>query len=80
MSLVDFQMKIWTQALQDGIMSLNEVRELYGLPRIDGKSFVENKRHIMDTNCPNCGAVITGPKCEYCDTRFDLQLMEVINE
>lgn len=22
------------------------------------------------TNCPNCGAVITGPICEYCDTRF----------
>lgn len=25
------------------------------------------------TNCPNCGAVITGPKCEYCDTRFDIK-------
>lgn len=24
------------------------------------------------TNCPNCGAVITGPQCEYCDTRFDI--------
>lgn len=22
------------------------------------------------TNCPNCGAVITGPKCEYCRTVF----------
>jgi methionyl-tRNA synthetase len=22
------------------------------------------------TNCPNCGAVITGPQCEYCGTRF----------
>lgn len=22
------------------------------------------------TNCPNCGAVITGPKCEYCGTVF----------
>lgn len=22
------------------------------------------------TNCPNCGAPITGPKCEYCGTRF----------
>ena len=21
-------------------------------------------------NCPNCGAVITGSKCEYCGTRF----------
>ena len=26
------------------------------------------------TNCPNCGAVITGPKCEYCDTRFDIDI------
>lgn len=23
------------------------------------------------TNCPNCCAVITGPICEYCGTRFD---------
>lgn len=23
------------------------------------------------TNCPNCGAVITGSKCEYCGTVFD---------
>ena len=22
------------------------------------------------TNCPNCGAPITGPSCEYCGTRF----------
>ena len=25
---------------------------------------------MLMTNCPNCGAVITGPKCEYCGTRF----------
>ena len=25
------------------------------------------------TNCPNCGAVITGPKCEYCGTVFGWQ-------
>lgn len=25
---------------------------------------------MSDTNCPNCGAVITGPKCEYCGTVF----------
>lgn len=23
----------------------------------------------MATNCPNCGAPITGPVCEYCGTR-----------
>ena len=22
------------------------------------------------TNCPNCGAPITGPECEYCGTWF----------
>ena len=26
-----------------------------------------NKR----TNCPNCGAPITGMKCEYCSTNFE---------
>jgi hypothetical protein len=25
------------------------------------------------TNCPNCGAVITGPVCEYCRTIFKRQ-------
>lgn len=25
------------------------------------------------TNCPNCGAVITGPKCEYCGTVFKFE-------
>lgn len=24
------------------------------------------------TNCPNCGAPIVGPKCEYCDTVFEV--------
>ena len=28
------------------------------------------KVNVQLTNCPNCGAVITGPICEYCDTRF----------
>lgn len=25
------------------------------------------------TNCPNCGAVITGDKCEYCGTVFNIK-------
>lgn len=25
---------------------------------------------MQQTNCHNCGAVITGPECEYCGTRF----------
>ena len=24
-------------------------------------------------NCPNCGAVRTGPKCEYCGTLFEIE-------
>ena len=27
----------------------------------------------MQTNCHNCGAVITGPTCEYCGTRFEFE-------
>lgn len=23
------------------------------------------------TNCPNCGAIVTGSICEYCGTRFE---------
>lgn len=30
----------------------------------------------MQTNCHNCGAVITGPTCEYCGTRFDIKVKE----
>lgn len=30
-------------------------------------SLAQNKR----TNCPNCGAVITGTKCAYCGTDFE---------
>lgn len=31
----------------------------------------ENSKHkAKQTNCPNCGAVITGMKCEYCGTIF----------
>ena len=28
------------------------------------------KAQVM-TNCPNCGAPITGPRCEYCGTQFE---------
>lgn len=27
-------------------------------------------------NCPNCGAPITGPKCEYCGTIFGHRLTQ----
>lgn len=28
------------------------------------------------TNCPNCGAPITGEKCEYCGTVFEEKTLE----
>lgn len=31
-------------------------------------------------NCPNCGAAITGSKCEYCGTRFDIEIKRVYKE
>lgn len=27
-------------------------------------------QHALKSNCPNCGAPITGNKCEYCGTVF----------
>ena len=30
----------------------------------------ESNKVTMQTNCPNCGAPIQGPKCEYCGTVF----------
>lgn len=29
------------------------------------------------TNCPNCGAPITGPKCEYCGTVFPERIYSI---
>ena len=36
------------------------------------------KEHV--TNCPNCCAVITGPICEYCGTRFQTLADKTIDE
>lgn len=33
----------------------------------------------MQTNCHNCGAVITGPTCEYCGTRFNIKVVDVVD-
>lgn len=43
--------------------SLNSMREEAGMKCIESKP--ENK------NCPNCGAPISGPVCEYCGTEFE---------
>lgn len=29
---------------------------------------------MIQTNCHNCGAPITGPECEYCGTRFNVRV------
>ena len=39
------------------------------------KEYINIKIDLMQnkqTNCPNCGAVITGVKCEYCGTDFEI--------
>ena len=35
---------------------------------VDVKIGLTQNKH---TNCPNCGAIITGMKCEYCGTDFE---------
>ena len=34
---------------------------------------------MPQTNCHNCGAVITGPTCEYCGTRFNIKVVDVVD-
>lgn len=37
------------------------------------KEYIDIKVELTQnkqTNCPNCGAIITGMKCEYCGTDF----------
>lgn len=39
------------------------------------KEYVDVKTELVynkRTNCPNCGAPITGMKCEYCGTDFEV--------
>lgn len=53
------------QAYDDGLITANTVRELCG-------NLQPIRRDISgQTNCPNCGAPISGHKCEYCGTVFD---------
>lgn len=35
---------------------------------------------MIDGNCPNCGALITGPICEYCGRRFDIVVKDTQKE
>ena len=35
---------------------------------------------MIDGNCPSCGALITGPTCEYCGRRFDIVVKDTQKE
>ncbi|MBR5013475.1 MAG: hypothetical protein IKY16_02590 [Bacteroidales bacterium] len=57
----------------DKFLTPNELRKITGYGIIEEPPKIKHydpprKEHI--TNCPNCCAVITGPICEYCGTRF----------
>ena len=66
------------KAVEEPIMTMNEIRAKCGLDPVQDTERCDlvtaaqfammKKEHA--TNCPNCCAVITGPICEYCGTRF----------
>ena len=45
-----------------------------GRVKSDTSSFTEPNTN-KTTNCPNCGAPITGSRCEYCGTDFGASAM-----
>ena len=49
-----------------GLEPVEEVKPVQMIPRK-----VDRAVGVHRTNCPNCCAVITGPICEYCGTRFE---------
>lgn len=45
--------------------------ELYDrIIRAEIDSYKRGRTILSTTNCPNCGAPITGRQCEYCETVF----------
>ena len=38
-------------------------------------NYLEKMNLKPKLNCPNCGAPITGSKCEYCGTDFEQKMM-----
>lgn len=49
-----------------GLEPVEEVKPVQMIPRKADRAV-----GVHRTNCPNCCAVITGPICEYCGTRFE---------
>ena len=50
------------------ILGLDPVEEVNPIPMVP--RMADRVPGVHRTNCPNCCAVITGPICEYCGTRF----------
>lgn len=48
-----------------GLQLYNELQKEYW------ENVAQNKKH----NCPNCGAPISGLKCEYCGTNFKINVL-----
>jgi hypothetical protein len=42
---------------------------------INAKTYANESVSFKSTHCPNCGAIITGSKCPYCDTDFKQSLI-----
>ena len=41
----------------------------------DAINYLEKNNLKPKLNCPNCGALITSSKCEYCGTDFEQKMM-----
>lgn len=58
------------------ILGLDPVEEVNPIPMVPRTA--DRVPGVHRTNCPNCCAVITGPICEYCGTRFDGERYSVL--
>ena len=55
--------------------------ELYDrIIRADIDSYKRGRTIFSTTNCPNCGAPITGLQCEYCGTMFSFSTPKLYSQ
>lgn len=54
-----------------------ECMRLYDKKLIEYSTYNTPLPGLKITNCPNCGTVIKGRKCEYCDTDFTAMYYEM---
>ena len=57
------------KAINEPLMTPNELRAAVGLNPIDEPIEELNYRVERTTNCPNCNAALSSDVCEYCGTR-----------